>query len=79
MSDLIEDVTDSFYQEKNKDAEWHPWKVLKYNDPEWQPPETELYKPLSDASKENWKLAYDKTSGELKEEAKAGKKYILNP
>lgn len=53
--------------------------MLKYNDPEWQPPETELYKPLSDSSRENWKLQYDKASGELKEEAKADKKYILNP
>jgi len=56
MSDLIDEETDSFYQEKNKDAEWHPWKVLKYNDPEWRPAETELYKPLSDKSSEDWRL-----------------------
>ena len=59
MSNLIDEETDQFYQEKNKEAEWHPWKVLKYNDPEWAPPETELYKPLSDKSREDWKLQYD--------------------
>ena len=66
MSDLIEDETDSFYQEKNKDAEWHPWRVMKYTDADWVPPETELYKPLSQSSKDKWTMEFDKRSGELK-------------
>ena len=70
LSDMIEQETDDFYQEKNKDAEFHPWRVMKYTDPDWVPPETELYKPLSEKSKTDWGVLYGKTSAELKEDAK---------
>ncbi len=56
---------------------------MKYTDPDWVPPETELYKPLSEKSNMDWGVLYGKTAEELKESAKAGegdkKKYILNP
>ena len=79
MSGLIADETDAYYNEKNADAEWHPWRVMKYGDPDWVPPATTLYTPLSDESRNDWNSQYSAASEDIKQKALEGKKWVLNP